>query len=366
MPCVNHSAVVYDRGGQARFVSIDELVSIDWNRIGDDVSMANLTFRGSRCSENVKYIEPGRHELVVFRGAQRVWEGPITYMNFQGDVVTLQARDVMHYTNRTIMRSSYNNAYPHVTTCIKRSVAILQAELGRNWEKLQPPINVLPYLTAIERADDSKTARHTLAYERTVFDEIDEMAARSGMDYTVVGRRIILFDTDTALGRTPIVTDADLIGAIDVVSYGMEVAAFAAVTGAEGQTGIHAGINGYPDPYYGAWEILDDAYDEESGTDRPTQTELNSQAQRNVSGRYPTPVAVRIPDGSTVAASSPLYDPDLLVPGIQVPVLARFPSRELSQITKLREMKFSEDENGETLTITTVATNSILTDAEGA
>ena len=83
-----------------------------------------------------------------------------------------------------------------------------------------------------------------------------------------------------------------------------------------------------------------------------------------MSGRIPTPVAVRIPDGSTLAVTSPLYDPDLLVPGVQVPVLARFPGREISQMTKLREVKFTETSEGETVTITTVATNSLLYEIE--
>lgn len=364
MACSNHSAIIYDRGARSRFVELDEIDKIDWGRVGDDISLANVSFRGSRCSTNVKYIEPGRHELVVFRGTKRVWEGPVTLMTFQGDHVDLQARDVMHYAERTIMKREYDNSYPNITTCIKRSREILVTELARIWERLEPPIMVVPFLKPIERDGDSKTSRKTIAYEKTVFDDIDDMARYAGMDYTVVGRSIILFDTDTALGRTPTLTDADLIGNTEVTVYGMETASLAVVTGAEGQRGMAVGPNGHPDRYYGAWEILDDAYDEESGTDRPTQAELNSQAERNVQDRIPTPVALRIPDNSTLAATSPLYDPDLLVPGVQIPVLARFPTREISQIMKLREVKWSEDENGETVTITTLPTSSVLEDAD--
>lgn len=366
MPCERHTAYVYDRGGGARVMELGPLDSIDWERVGDDVSMANANLPASKCAGDIEAIEPGRHELVVFRGDKRVWEGPITYLSMYGDIVELQARDVMHYVYRTIMRSAYNNAYPNVTTCIKRSVRILRTELARHWEAIDPPINVLPHLTAIERAGDSRTSRRTVRFEKTAFTDIDDMARASGMDYTVVGRRIILHDTDTALGRTPVLSEADIAGDVKVTSYGMELANFAVVTGGDGQYGYASGKGGFPHPYYGAWEILDDAYDEEEGTDAPTLNELHSQAQRNVNDRVPTPVEVRVPDGSTLADTSPLLDVDLLVPGVQVPVLATFPARKVTQMQKLRRVKFAETSAGETVQITLTPTNSVLDeDAEG-
>lgn len=365
MPCKNHTAFAYERGGKKRLLQLGPLSSIDWERVGDDVSLANLRMSASTCDADLNAVEPGRHEVVIFRGEQRVWEGPLTYMSLYGDEVEIQARDVMHYAYRTICRRRYSNKYPNVTTCIKRSVQILRTELGRQWERIEPPINVLPYLQAIERADDSKTSRNTAAYQQTVFDDIDSMARTSGMDYTVVGRRIILHDTDTALGRTPTLSELDLAGDVKVTVYGMEVAAFAAVTGGDGQVGTAEGVNGYPDPYYGAWEILDDAYDEDEGTDMPSQAELESQAARNVSARIPTPVELRVQDGSSVAATSPLYDVDLLVPGVQIPVIASFPQRPLSQMQKLRRVRWYEDETGERCEITLLPTNSVIDEEEG-
>jgi hypothetical protein len=366
VPCELHTCFAYDRGGKTRITQIGPLTSIDWERVGDDISMANMRLSGSACDVDLQDLEPGRHEIVIFRGSQRVWEGPLTYLSFAGDVVEIQARDVMHYAYRTAMRRGYNNAYPNTTTCIKRSVTILRTEFNRAWERIDPPINVLPYLTAIERTGDSKTSRKTTRYQSSVFDDIDSMARTSGMDYTVVGRRIILHDTDTALGRTPVLSELDIAGDVKVTAYGMETAAFAAVTGGDGQVGTAEGINGFPDPYYGAWEIIDDAYDETEGTDQPTQSELESQAARNVNARIPTPVELRISDGSSLANTSALYDVDLLVPGVQVPVIATFTQRRLSQMQKLRRVRWYEDENGERCEITLLPTNSVIDeDTEG-
>lgn len=364
MPCELHTAFVYDRGGQTRMMQIGPLTSIDWERVGDDISMANMRLFGSTCDADLTDVEPGRHEIVIFRGSQRVWEGPLTYLKFAGDVVEIQARDIMHYTYRTRLSRGYNNAYPNVTTCIKRSLNILRIELNRQWERIDPPINVLPYVQAIERSDDSKTSRKTSANQSSVFDDIDSMARTSGMDYTVVGRRLILHDTDTALGRTPVLSELDIAGDVAVTVYGMETAAYAVVTGGDGQYGTAVGINGFPDPYYGAWEIIDDAYDETEGTDMPSQAELISQAQRNVKDRIPTPVELRISDGSSLANTSPLYDVDLLVPGVQIPVIANFPQRRLSQMQKLRRVRWYEDEGGERCEITLLPTHSVIDEDE--
>lgn len=362
---VGHTAYVYDRGGGHRLLQLVKMQQITWRRLGDDISLCDITLSVSQCETDLSLLEPGRHEIVVYRGQERVWEGPLTLMTLYGDRCELQARDVMHYVYRTIMRSGYDNAYPNTTTCIKRSKLILETELGRCWETLDPPIDVVDHIMAIERDNDSRTSRVTIPYEKTAFTDIDDMARASGMDYTVVGRRIVLFDTDTALGRTPVLTQEDIAGDVRITVYGMEVAAFAAVSGGDGQYGIAEGPYGYPDPYYGCWEILDDAYDEEAGSDAPTLSELADQAKRNVEDRIPTPVEVKIPEGSTLASSSPLaQDLGLLVPGVQVPVLAQLPGRSVQQIQKLRELEVTETPEGETLAITLVSTNSVLEEVE--
>jgi hypothetical protein len=128
------------------------------------------------------------------------------------------------------------------------------------------------------------------------------------------------------------------------------MASFAVVTGADGAYGQDGGT----DPYYGRVEIVDDAYDEEEGSDKPTQAELNSQATRNLGGRIPTPLEVRVPDGSRLNPSSPITIDDL-VPGVVVPLRATLTARTFSQLQKLRKVKVVEDGSGEQIQITMVA-----------
>ena len=360
--CVNHTVYVYDRGGLTRIAEITDLTSVSWERVGDDISFCDLVVNnpGAGCARVLEQMEPARHELVVYRGQNRVWEGPLTLMRYRRETVEIQARDVMHYAYRIAQTRPYDNRYPNVATVVDRAYTQLVTELTRR-ESESPPINVVPFITRVDQVGDARTTRNTITYQKTVFDDVDDMAANSGLDYTVVGRSIILHDTSTALGRLPTLTENDVLGEIIVTVYGMEMATFAAVSGADGAYGI-AGVG--DDPYYGRWEIIDDAYDEEEGSDAPTQSELNEQAQRNVAARIPVPVEVRVPDGSQLSGVSPIKVEDL-VPGVQVPVRATLTARTFSQVQKLRKMKVTEDSNGERVQITLAPTASVLVE-EGA
>jgi hypothetical protein len=344
--CSLHSAYIFDRGGARRLFKIDLPSSIQWERLRDDISHATVIVRdpSKGCQEALTQVHPNRHELVIYRGEQRVWEGPISRMAWHRDFIEIEAKDVMYYAYRTVMHAEYDNSSSNTDTTINRSIDVL-SELARK-EALTPPINVLPYVTAYTTPNDSKTTRKTLPYQSTVFQDIDSMAHRAGMDYVTVGRRILLFDTHTIWSKTPQVTEADFLGNIIVTYYGMEHATHAVVA----SNGLYA-ITGTNDPFYGEWEILDNAYNEE-GTVAPTEAALLSQAVRNLDGRNPVPLHVRVPDNSRLNPNGVLKM-EHLVPGIRVPLRATLLSLEVSQMQKLDRVVVTEDgEQGESITVT--------------
>jgi hypothetical protein len=354
LTCARHTVAVYDRGGRQRIGTIDPLTSVRWSRVRDDMSMASLvTVSPSwECREMLKEVEANRHELVIFRDGERVWEGPITLITYGSTSITIEARDVMYYVHRTIMHAEYSNAYGSaagVMTVVDRAEWILNGELARK-EALDPPINVLPYLMKFNSPDPANTAKATLPYSSLVYEEIDELASRSGLDYTVVGRAIILFDRHVAFSTTPAVSEADFIGEIIVSMYGLEGGTAAYVTDGKGNYGLAGG----DDPYYGEIELLDTAYQESTDPNAvaPTQAEMNSQAIRNLNGRNPTPVIVRIPDGSRLNPDGVLSMKDL-IPGIRVPLRATLTARTFSQLQKLDNVRVDESaSNGEAIVIT--------------
>lgn len=358
--CARHSVFIYDRGGTKRLGQIYPLTSVDWGRTRDDTSFAHFTTAQPswECLNLLTQIEPNRHEVVVFRDEERVWEGPITLSTYRADSVTCEARDVTYYTLRTVAHATYSNAYPNVDTVVHRARNMITTELARK-EALDPPINVVPYLRSYDTPNDAQTSRVTRAYETTVFGDFDEMAARSGLDYTVVGRSIILFDTHTIFYTTPVVTEADFLGGVYVSVYGVEGATAAFVNDGQGNYGSY----GANDPYYGEWEILDTAYEEGQTTDLPSVAEMASQAQRNMDGRNPVPVIVRVPDNSQLSPSSRLTMRDL-VPGARIPLRATLTARTFTQMQKLDSMQVKEDANGEKVTVVLSAASAHDEDGE--
>lgn len=347
--CVSkHTVTIFDRGGVNKIAELTDVASVTWSRQRDDISEASIFLAGAPCDQQndlLSSLRSSRHEVVIYRGSDRVWEGPITRLSGTANTFEIHARDVMHYAARTVMHNAYSNAYPNIGKVITRANTILTTELARK-EALNPPINVLPYLTLHTKPDDAETSAVTKKYQYTVWEHIDSLAARGGLDYTVVGRAIHLWDTHQPLGQTPTVTQQDFLGSISVTEYGMEVASWAHVTNGEGLVGT-AGAN---DPYYGELEILHTAEDEE-GEAPQTVAGLRSQAQRNLAGRIPTPIQVRVPDGSSLNPNGVLTVSDL-VPGAWVPLRAQVIGFDLVQMQKLQSVKFSEDGTGETISVT--------------
>lgn len=621
LSCEKHTAFLYDRGGVRQLAQLGDLLRVKWERRRDEPSNATVWIGtpGLECQKALGLAETNRVELVVFRGGERVWEGPISRISYMGSSVEIEARDVMLYVVRTIMRSEYDNRNPNTSTVLHRIRRIINSELSRK-EALDPPINVIPhiqylevqgtvthpssysltapvktairaastvqqltaavegmqaeyglsldfglppgnsfpglswntariqdwqlrqymaltvdalakyppdyikaaqvegiyfvkdidmgrgfnvggaatsnrlylditdyaqqkdmvfgsehiihhelnhleyftfgaaniqarwqalnppgfqyneqtwanvdyegmhprgfirdygrvsfvedladyagavlstsmqaYLSAISDEDpivrgkvalfkewmqsngggllggkeyfdaivggsavvssasgasDARTAARTLPYEMTLFEHIDNYAARGGIDYTVIGRSILFFDTHHRIGQTPMVTKDDFIGDPIITQYGMELATYVAMTDGKGNFGAAGGV----DEYYGEWEVLHQAYDEDAqGTDpedAPSVAELRSQAQRAHKQGSRPPLVVRIPDNTRLNPNGVLTISDL-VPGVWIPLSATLPGRTVSQMQKLDNMTVEETaDTGEQIKIT--------------
>lgn len=344
-----HSVFVMDRGGTRRLAELEGLSQVKWSRVRDDLSKASVTLEAasaSRQREKLLAIEPGRHEIAIFRGDERVWEGPVGVLQASGDQVTVPAEDVMLYVARTVMHAGYTSAFPNVESVVHRAKRIMLAELAR---KEALGYNLLAHMRTYEFPTDARTTAETLPYEATVFEHIDDMAAKMGLDYTVLGRSIMLWDTSRPLGYTPTVGASDFLGPVTVSVYARELATRTISTDGEGNAGIAGGI----DPYYGEWELLATAYDEETAKEDdepPSLAELQSQAKRNLAGRMPTPLHVGVPDNSTLNPKGVL-SMDLLVPGTYIPFRAVTPIRTVNQMQKLNSVNVTETPAGEQVQI---------------
>lgn len=358
--CGTHRVFVYRRGGKERVGELTGITHVDWTRVRDDISVAKIVVEdwSVDCGNLLALLQCWAYELVIFRdngySVDRVWEGPITLLTYRQESVTIDAKDVMGYAYRRIIRQTMNDSVSG-DTVTSRANRILQNAFAPD----DP--NVLAYLQPIYNASDSMEYRNIPAYSRTAFEEVDDMAANSGLDYTAVGRAILLWGTKSRIGTLPEFRDEDL-GASPIVSeYGMSMANVYSVSDGNGIHGEADRLdeNG-EDPIYGLVEMLSSTWATDSPEDTGTYTQqgietirksFEAHAERSIADRYPPPVVVRVPDNTTLNPSTVLSIQQL-VPGVVIPLRSTGTLRTVVADQKLDSLSVKEEGGVETITVT--------------
>lgn len=362
-----HTAHFFDRGGTRRIGPALDLYSVKWNRVRDAVSESTISIAGTNCDNSRDFLEglrAHRHEMVIFRGEDRVWEGPINRIADYGTRFEINAHDVMEYLLHQPLTQKWSSAYPNnepVTTRIERIIrwemthGRTQTAVGGRqvaipaWESLNPPANVVPHVRVHHFPNEAGTSTVTYPGEMTVGAHLQGLARQSGIDFTVIGRALHIWDVSRSLGQTAPMTDENFLANVILTEYGSDHAQAAYVTGNSGVYGEAANPDGLD--YYGPWTKVFTNYNEE-GTQAPTVAELNSQAQRNLTGRSPVPIEVRIPDNSTILLTEALSI-DHLVPGTRIPLRAVLTTRKMDQMQKIDSVTITETpERGENIQVT--------------
>lgn len=335
-------AFIYDRGGQRLRGEITPLARLNWGRKRDDISKVLLTTNGfgSDCGALLENTHTWQHEIVVFRDGKRVWEGPITRIQDSADGVEMEAWDVLGYVYRRIMRQGYNDAYRLVNGVVAGQETVVQRATQIVMNALAPDNpNVLEYVTSLNFPDDAGQSRVVPDYSKMAWEEVDDMAATAGLDYSTIGRRIMLWDTHRPLGRLPEMRSIHFSDPPVISEYGMQFSTHFGVTNNNGIWGAATRPIG-PE---GLIEMLASAYGETEGAATEVLTPagiaalestLNKQAERNIAGRYPVPMVVRVPDNSTLSPETPIGI-NQLVPGVWIPLRAQGLVRSVAQWQKL-------------------------------
>jgi len=362
--CGRHTIEVYRRGGTVRVGTIRNVEYLDWSRVRDDISTAKIVVRGwdIDCGNLLASLQTWAYEVVIFRDngftVDRVWEGPITLLTYEVDSVTIHAKDMMGYAYRRIIKQAMNDAGDG-DTVTSRAARVLQNTFAPD----DP--NVLAYLQVLVREDDAREYRSTPAYSRTAFEEVDDMAANAGLDYTVVGRSIMLWGTKHRIGTLPEFRDVDLGSPPIVSEYGMSMANVYSVSDGNGVHGeAYRGdvdpVSGNVDETYGLVEMLSSTWASDSPGDAGTYTAAGlatviqsfaEYADRSISDRYPPPVVVRVPDNTTLNPGT-VVSIQHLVPGVVVPLRSTGTLRTVVANQKLDKVQVIERSDSEVISIT--------------
>lgn len=350
--CGNNRVYIFDRGGEVMRGEITDIAILRYHRKRDDITSASIIVKGfgKDCGALLSEIHTWMHEIVIFRDGKRVWEGPITRIGATPEGVEIEAKDVMAYVYRRIMRQGYNDTYRKENGIVRGGLSVVRraAIITMNALVYDDP-NVLRWITEITHSDDAVQHRAVPDHAKTAWEEIDDLAANAGLDYTVVGRRIIYWDTHRALGRLPEMRDGHFSEPVHVTEYGMSLANYFAVTNNNGvygsaTRGLTTSPTGGLEPlHYGWMEQLVSAFGETEGVVDDVLTQearvsleetLTEQAERGIAARWPAPVVVRVPDNATIMPDVNIGF-DQLVPGVWIPVRAQATIREVAQWQKL-------------------------------
>lgn len=370
-------------GALRYYTQLTGITELSWERVLDDFSEARIRFRpnsGDDCCGKLKMrldssgnlLEPGvwpwAHELTLYRDGELVWAGPIFSMDEtvlpdeSTDFIQITARDFVGWLDRRVIHEDLflNDRDYDLSE---------QAELVVRDAFAPDDPGVLEHLVVTPTGKaGTRTIRH---WEAKSGEELRDIA-RGGLDFTSVGRAIII----KSPRRDPAVPTISL-RAKDFQS-GIEIR----VVGSEAATAGVA-IGGLPmsdDPEIPVENVPPaKVYYPETGAVSPffglienwTQSEsVQSEdfllwvAQQKVIDGNPPPTTLSIPADSGLSPDAPVSIHHL-VPSTYFTILISGTCRTLSQYMRLSHLRVSWSASAPEAVGVTFIPNDVLVDEGG-
>lgn len=329
----SYAAAFHDRTGAVPAGEEVEPVRVEWGRVLDDTSEAVVTLPGDdpECCGATKDVHAWCNDLSIYRDSELVWQGPVVRITSSADQTVVTARDVTAWLARRLVHHLLD------FTASGRGAADLAviAEAIITDALADDDPGILPYLlTLTSGVADERLIEPETAYAA---DELRELA-RIGLDFTALGRRIILAGA-APLARLGTLTDEHFVPAPTVIEDGLSAVTRAVVHG----TGVTAAAGGA-----GACGLLEHLAKEDQIVG---QEAAQAEADALVAAGYPTPLILDVPDGARLAPDAPVTIADL-VPGVIVPVTVADLCRPVAADLRLTRLAVTYDAGGEEVKVT--------------
>ncbi len=218
--------------GTPRFCPVLNTSEITYSRHLNDISEAQIVVplegADESCCECLGDIEPWCHELHIARDGVDVWLGPVTEVVYEFDKVTIRALDVLGWATVRVSACAINytaNPDPKGHDCgfVPRGPAdlttIAQTILDYAFDPFaEDDPCILPYVspTPTGRVEP----RFFPAFTDTAFIQLDTLA-QTGINYTVVGRTVILGSQAPPAAPIATLLDEHIIGAVQLTKTGL-------------------------------------------------------------------------------------------------------------------------------------------------
>jgi hypothetical protein len=352
--CGTHEAFIYDRGAYNLLGELTPLLAVKWQRIRDDVSQAEVTVATHQCCDLLGDLRTLVNELHIRRNGVDVWQGPITRIEYEWDVVRIFAEDILWVTKRTVLTVGYNQSYPNIGDTLDRMDWLLRDQC---YSINSDPWRVLPHLRPVRHSyNEPRTSRVVNAFQMYVWEDFDKYAEDYGADYTVINRDIYYFDIHLSWVVLPALDEQYMSQFPRIVEYGYQTYTRGYVTNGKGYAGM-AQQRAWVDTY-GWIDLLISNTTEGTSVDQPSSEDLaqwSDTAARNIADSVPAPTAIVIPANTTLLPGAPWQVEDL-IPGAWFPVTVTRMCRTVSEWQRLHEVVVTEaPPGGETVAFTAIS-----------
>lgn len=270
--CGEYDVFLMERGG-SRMVKQLKFTSLEWNRAVDDVSAANVILagiqgkQGTFCCDDANLIVPWKHEIGIYRNEARVWAGPVINTAATKTGFSVNCRDLMVWMKHRRLRNNHNFVQVDLSSVFNayaRDALLPDNSMG---------------IVIVATPCGVKGDRRVLAQQyKMAWPELDELA-RTGVDWTVVDRQVIVGNFELQLDPVGTFTDGSFVefDEFDVKGDNLVTDAFTVGDGVgEAGASIVAGYSGGDRATYGVHEQV---YQESSIRDVPS-------ARRNAKSRF--------------------------------------------------------------------------------
>lgn len=348
--CVEqYTAVLHWRGGAHAITQLAPLVSVEWQRRRNEQARATVVLAkagaSQACCEALSQISPWAHELSIFRGPDMVWQGPVLTPSETIDTFTIEAVDITGWFAKRAVVTSYTysaeagSQYPPTD-----AVVIARRLLGDAFAANDPGIRA--YFTFTNGTNLSEQA--AIARVDKVAEMFDDLVTQ-GLDYTTVGRRLVITPPGYLAATTRAVTaltDEQLGGGVTVSIEGASMATQVFNHSSSYQPGSPIGAAGGVDAFYGLVQEIVELNDYTG-----SQANMNAIAKQDLATAYPAPVVVRVDDDAALHPDAPIGVDDLVC-GIRIDViLTRSFCMQLRAPMTLESVTGTWDVDGERITV---------------
>lgn len=266
-----------------------------------------------------------RFEIDAWRDDALIWSGPVTRLAWGRTMLKLSAKDFLWWLTRRFVRTRL--AFENVEGADGTEDLAVIAEIAIRSALTSDDPDIARWLL-FHAGGAVGVGRYETAERVTAMEVLDDLTPL-GLDYTCLGRQIVVWSVDRPLPDLGPMTDVDFTDDLEVVEDAEDACTLAAVTGA----GI-AGEAGGTDSYIG---LVERRFDADS-----TQTRfgpLQAAAAQQVSARNPAPLQINLPSGSLAPGCA--IHPSRLVPGAYADLTVIGTPRQVRQTMRLQSVEFS-------------------------